>query len=116
MAKLFFEGQDYNDDRIYVLHLCRCTVDNAGQALERTVIHHESPPENAKWCLATFRNTERYPAVRIDRFDSVEEARAYMEKIEPTTPLVSLGGRSPSAPLSYDKFVAWKQSHGLKQY
>src|SRR3979411_2982362 len=98
MVGIPFDSQLYNDDRIFVLPISRCkaTVDSDG--IVTTTIYHDSPPADAKWGLVTYRNTERYPAVRGDDFRSLEEARAYLERVEPTVPLISLGGVSPEVP------------------
>ena len=116
MFGALFEDQLYNDDRMFVLHIARCraTVDDDGIAT--TTIYHGAPPPDCKWCLVTYRNTERYPAVRVDNFESLEEAQAYLQRVEPTVPLVSLGGSGPKTPLSYEEFVAWKKRNRMKDY
>ena len=111
-----YNDETYNDDRMFVLHLCKCTVDASGAETIATTIYHENAPDESKWCLATYRNTARYPAVRVDDFDSVEAARAYMERVAPTVPLVSLGGQSPVIPLPYDVWLAWKAENRLQDY
>ena len=71
-----------------------------------TVIYHEAAPAEHLWCLITYRNTPGYPAVRVDHFQTRDEARSYMERTEPTVPLISLGGSSPRRPLPYAEFAA----------
>lgn len=111
-----FNGDVYNDDRMFVLCLCRCTTREDGDGTIVTTVHHDDVPEGAGWCLVTYRNTSRYPAYRVDRFDTRQEAQAYLEHVEPTVPLVSLGGRSPAVCLTYPQFVAWKREQGLREY
>lgn len=55
-------------------------------------------------------------ATRADHFDTEIEALNYMMTIEPTVPLISLGGRSPLTPLPYDQFVKWKEENKFKEY
>jgi hypothetical protein len=111
-----YAGQTYNDDRLFILHLCKCTIDGSALETIATTIYHENAPGESKWCLATFRNTARYPAVRVDDFYSLEAARTYMERVAPTGPLVSLGGQSPAEPLPYDQWLAWKTKNGFQDY
>lgn len=113
MKGIEFNGQMYNDDRMFVLYLCKGTVNADGTA---TTIYHEEPPDNSKWCLVTYRNVPRYPAVRVDHFDTLEEAQAYIKKVEPTVPLISLGGKGPRVQLPYNEFVKWKTDNGFREY
>lgn len=110
-----FAGDFYRDDRMYVLHLAKCTekeeVDHVA-----TTIYHEDPPQGAKWCLVTYLNNERYRATRVDKFETQSEAEAYMRHIEPTVPLISLGGQPPTHPMSYEDFCVWKRDRGMKDY
>jgi hypothetical protein len=110
-----FEGETYNDDRMFVLYVAPCTV-RLDDDVEETVIYHEGPPSSHQWCLVTYRNVPRYRAVRVDHFGSREAAESYRRKVEPTVPLISLGGSAPRSPLSYDSFVEWKIKNGLAEY
>jgi hypothetical protein len=116
MADIIFNGEKYHDDRLFVLHICKCTVSALDDQMLETVIHHEDAPADHLWCLVTYRNTPGYPATRVDHFQTPDEARAYMEKTEPTVPLISLAGSSPRIPLSYDEFVAWKARNGFRDF
>ena len=109
-----FQGGRYRDDRIFVLHLSRCTIEAGADDTITTTIYHESPPSHAGWCVVTYRNTQRYPAFRVDPFAGHAEALQYLHTVEPQVPLVSLGGRSPSHPMQYDEFAAWKIKNGMK--
>lgn len=82
----------------------------------KTSIYHERAPEKHKWCLVTYRNVVRYIAVRVDHFDSAEAAQAYIKKIEPQVPLISLGGKPPNSPLPYNQFVNWKERNNFEEY
>ena len=115
MIGVFFQGETYNDDRMFVLHICKCKVTDDDDTVT-TTIYHESPPDDSKWCLVTYRNTVRYPAFRVDPYDSFDEVQACMHSLEPTVPRISLGGSSPKIPLSYEEFAMWKAKNGLKDY
>lgn len=116
MPGVEYEGETYHDDRMFVLHLCKCTVAASEDETFTTTIYHEKAPAEYKWCLATYRNIARYPASRVDDFDSLKAARAYMERVEPTVPRISLGGRSPRPPLPYNQWVEWKAKNQLNDY
>jgi hypothetical protein len=116
MCGVEFNGETYHDDRIFVLHVCKCTVVAKDDDMLETTIYHEDAPDKHKWCLVTYRNVTRYPAIRVDHFDSFEAARDYMKKVEPTVPLISLCGRSPGTTLPYDKFIKWKAKNYFKEY
>lgn len=116
MRGVEFNGETYQDDRMFVLHLCKCTVANLEDDVLETKIYHEKSPDKHYWCLVTYRNVPKYPAIRVDHFDSLEAARDYMQRVEPTVPLISLGGNSPKTPLPYDQFVEWKTKNQLNEY
>lgn len=116
MRGVGFNGETYHDDRMFVLHVCKCTVVVKDDDILETTIYHEDAPYNHKWCLVTYRNVKRYPAIRVDHFDSFETACAYKKNVEPTVPLISLSGRSPGTPLPYNKFIQWKEKNNFKEY
>lgn len=113
-----FQGQNYFDDRLFVLYLCKSTVeiepDNDGVVW--TKIYHEQAPTNHTWCVATYKNCNRYPLYRVDNFYKKDDAMAYMKQIEPETPLISLNGKSPLRPASYEDYLSWKKEKGFKEY
>lgn len=110
-----FNGESYHDDRMYVLYASKCTV-SINDGVMATTIYHEVAPKNHKWCVVTYRNITRYPPTRADCFDSENEAMAYIQKIEPQVPLISLGGKPPCIPLPYSQFVTWKEECQFKEY
>lgn len=116
--KIEFQGQEYFDDRIYVLYLCEGTVEiePGPDGAVWTKIYHEKVPEDYVWCVVTYRNCNRYPLYRVDSFYKKEDAEQYIKKIEPETPLISLGGNSPKKPLSYEEYSKWKVENGFKDY
>ena len=115
MNGLEFDGLTYHDDRMYVLYVSPCTV-KADEETISTTIYHENIPGTHKWCVVTYRNVERYTGVRVDHFETESEAIAYKQSVEPTVPLISLGGCSPETPLPFDQFLKWKESNGFKEY
>lgn len=64
----------------------------------------------------TYRNCNRYPLYSVDSFYKKEDAIAYIKEIEPETPLISLGEKSPQNPLSYEAYLLWKKETNLKDY
>lgn len=113
-----FQGQEYFDDRIFVLYLCagKVEIEEGEEGAVWTTIYHENPPAEHIWCVATYRNCKRYPLYRVDSFHRKEEAIAYIKQIEPETPLISLGGESSQDPLPYEKYLEWKKNNNLKDY
>ena len=116
MSKHHFQGETYNDDQMYVLHIARCAVEPAPDDTTVTTVYYENVPDDALWCLVTYRNTAQYPATRVDHFDSPAEARSYLERVEPTVPRVSLEGRPSEETLTFDAWSTWKTANGLKDY
>ena len=85
-----WEGQMYFDDRLFILDLQPAT--KAGQAV---------------WAVTTRRNVRGFPPRRVDDFERKEDAVAYLKHVEPSTPRISLDGRSPSPELAYGEHLAW---------
>jgi len=110
-----FQGQEYFDDRLFVLYLCAGKVEIEDGAIW-TTIYHENPPEDHIWCVVTYKNCNRYPLYRIDSFYKKEDALGYIKKIEPETPLISLEGKSPQNLPSFEEYLLWKKENNLKDY
>ena len=133
---LEYEGHLYNDDRIFVLYIARCTEKKVKPGYLEYVIYHTNPPTKNKnpktilstlinkfkaddqdvymWGVVTYRNTARYPCMGVKAFYDKEAAQKYLIKVEPTTPLVSLNGRGSE--MTYDDFVDWKNQQAFKEY
>ena len=111
-----YQGDQYFDDRLYVLYLCKGKVDPESDGLIATTIYHDQAPADSIWCVVTYKNCNRYPLNRIDSFYKKDDAIAYLKLIEPETPLISLEGKSPQNPVAYDDYVLWKKKNGLKDY
>ena len=108
-------GEIFKDDRMYLVSVFKCIIKEDKDTMI-TKIYHDNPPEEYKWCLVTFKNTDRAPATRVDHFDTEKQANSYMEKIKPTTSLVSLNGRFSKRPLPYDQYIQWKKENDLIDY
>jgi TPR repeat protein len=115
MSNYELDGVHYRDDRMYVFYLCKCTEEIQEDYISTTV-YHENAPQDAKWCLVTYRNVERYMASRSDVFETRQEAEQYMKHFEPATPLVSLGGHPQKPLLEYNDYVEWKSDQGFEEY
>ena len=113
MAHVEFDGRTYNDDRIYVFYIAPCTEEIEAEYVHYR-IYHNNPPAEYKWCLVTYRNTERYPVSRLDAFETKTGAQEYQKRVEPTTPLISLYARQSR--MTYDEFVDWKNQQNFKEY
>ncbi len=91
-----YEGRVYKDDRVFILDLTPAEKNN------RSV-----------WAVVTRRNCVGFSTYRIDDFPTKEEAIKFIKKTEPTTPLISLGGKEPISPLSYDNYCKQMTKAGL---
>lgn len=113
-----FQGQNYFDDRLFVLYLCKgiVEIEPNDEGIVWTKIYHEKAPDNYIWCVATYRNCNRYPLYRVDSFYKKEDAEKYIKEIEPETPLISLGGNSPVVPFSYEEYSVWKVNNKFTDY
>ncbi len=91
-----YEGQIYKDDRIFILDLTQAKKGN-----------------NSVWAIITRRNIDGFPPTRTDEFETKEKAIEYIKQIEPTTPRISLNGKSPKIPESYDKGCKQLKKEGI---
>lgn len=92
----FWQGQLYNDDRLFILDLQRAKKN--GQPV---------------WAVTTRRNSKGFPPFRVDCFPALDEAKEFIARIEPTTPLISLGGKPPERPLSHAKYLLSLRAAGI---
>jgi hypothetical protein len=93
---LLYDGELYNDDRLFILD-----YGIAGEQVEQG------------WYVVTRRNTQRFPPFRVDRFASESEVIDFIKRVEPETPRISLGGKSPSPMPSYDEHLKWLKDNRL---
>jgi hypothetical protein len=99
-----FDGQEYFDDRIFVLELAQVTT-NSLTKIERP---------KKRWVVITRRNVPGYPPFRSDDFASRDEAIRFLHDIARTTPRISLGGRSPQSSPTLSEFKEWLAFQGLE--
>ncbi len=109
MAELLHHGgRSYLDDRMYVLEVVRVIA-------SRIVSDDPMRPVEGgpRWIVTTRRNVPGLPPTRTDDFDTREEAIAYMEEVEPTTPRVSLDGRPPEPTPTLAAHRRWLHENNL---
>lgn len=116
MATVNFKGIDYFDDRIYVFYLCPGIVEVRDDNTTATTIYHEKAPAEHIWCVVIYKNTHRYPLYQIHHFYKQADATDFLKRNEPKTSLISLGGQSPTQPMSYENYRQWKSENGFKDY
>lgn len=102
MESILYQGDYYLDDRIFVLEI------------RRAMSTSESKPDELPWVLLTLRNVRGFRPTRADDFESWVDVVEYVEKIEPQTPRISLGGEAPDPVPSYDEYLQWCQGEGIR--
>jgi hypothetical protein len=115
-AVINFKGLRYYDDRLFVLSLCRGKIKVNTDGTVESIIFHVPDGVDFIWCLATYRNSEKYPLANLHHFESKDEAQRYLELVEPTVPLISLNGQAPNPPLSYADYIVWKRQNNMSEY
>jgi hypothetical protein len=99
---------------MYVMRLTsNFTKDDDGSVTASTAPESESDLSKPA-VLITYRNIPSLPAVIVDDFPSVKEALDYIQRIEPTCPRVSLGGRPPEPIPTWQDHLAWLHGQGLR--
>ena len=91
-----FQGQAYKDDRLFILDLQ--LAKKSGKPV---------------WAVTTRRNIDSFPPFRVDDFQTKESAIAFIEKLEPETPRISLGGKPPPQPLGYTDYLMQLSKEGV---
>lgn len=114
-SEVEFNGDVYKDDRMFILYTARCVVEKEEDGRQFT-IYHDLAPDDATWCVVTYTNTKKYEAVRIDEFNTKEEVEAYSRRVEPTCPLISLGGRPYFPTPTWEVWSNLKAKHSLKEH
>ena len=111
-----FQGRQYHDDRLFVLYLCRGTIEINADGHIETTIYHDEPPANSHWCLLIYANHTNYPIHSVKHFKTKNEATDYIRVIELETPLISLDGQSSRKPLTHEEYQIWKQENNLEDF
>ena len=91
-----WEGEVYLDDRLFILDL-----------------HQATKGKHDVWAVTTRRNIQPFPPWRVDDFATKAEAIRYLMGVEPSTPRISLEGRSPEPKLTYEDHLLWCKSEGM---
>jgi hypothetical protein len=85
-----WRGETYLDDRLFILDLQQAKKGN-----------HEV------WAVTTRRNIKGFPPFRVDDFKTKEEAVSFLKGVEPSTPRISLHGKSPTPVPTYEEYLRW---------
>ena len=95
-----YEGEDYRDDRIFVINLS-----------------YGKEGDVPKWILSTYRNTVHLIGRSTKCFDSKEEAIDYLKSIEQEVPLISNHGNPLEIPEGIENkreyFNEWLKKRNL---
>jgi hypothetical protein len=95
-----YEGEDYRDDRIFVINLS-----------------YGKEGDVPKWILSTYRNTVHIRSYKTNCFDSKEEAIDYLKSIEQEVPLISNHGNPLEIPEDienkWEYFNEWLKKRNL---
>ena len=92
--KQLYDGEEYRDDRIFVMDYRIGTV-------------HSKRGQEEKYILTTYRNTDERPPRRSDKFLTKNALFDYIKLVEPDTPLISLDGKPLAIPPNEDKWDHW---------
>jgi len=104
------------DDRLFLTSVYAGQVEKTEDGYIVTKIQYDQVPPGAIWIVNYYRNVPQFPIVGTYHFQHKEDALKYLSIVEPTTPLQSLGGRSPSIPISFPDYVKWKTSKGFLDF
>ena len=110
------ETAEYNDDRMFLLAVYPARLVKDAEENHQTAVFYDQKPEPCLWAVLTIQNTPDYPLVGINHFETEEQARTYKIGLERWGPLHSLGGRSPTAPMSIEDYKAWKEENRLSDF
>lgn len=91
-----FMGNDYFDDRMFILEISIATVRDFDLKNEKEV-----------WSVITRKNTPGYFPTRTDDFETKEQAIDFYKQIIPQTPLVSMKGTPLGADTSFESFLKY---------
>lgn len=105
---------EYRDDRMYVMRISSNAEKSNDGLISPSMRQDEAQDLVGPVVLITHRNTYQLPAVRADKFDTIDDALSYIRRVEPTCPRISLGGQAPLTTPSWEAHLAWLHSEGLK--
>jgi hypothetical protein len=108
------DGEIYRDDRLYVMRVASNFTKAADGAVTVALSAEREIDANTPVVLVTYRNLSNLPAVRVDDFPSLSAAIAYIKRVEPTCPRVSLGSQSPDPTPPWQEHLEWLHAQGLQ--
>ena len=109
-------ANEWFDDRLFLTSISPATIKRTDEGLIETTIFHDTMPEDPIWVVVYYRNQPRFAIVGTYHFKNRPDADRYRQIVEPTTPLQSLDGKSPQAPLPYSKYLQWKKENGFLDF
>jgi hypothetical protein len=114
MDRKLHDGKIYRDDRVFVMRVASNFTKEADGSVTVALSAEPEIDPNSPVVLVTYRNLPSLPAFRVDNFPSLSAAIAYIKRVEPTGPRVSLGGRSPEPTPPWQEHLEWLHGQGLQ--
>jgi hypothetical protein len=105
---------EYRDDRMYVMRISSNFDKSDGRVISAQIRGNVPGEIDGPVLLITYRNTYSLPAVRTDEFATISEALSYIQRVEPTCPRISLGGKPALPTPTWEAHLEWLHSEGLK--
>ncbi len=107
-------ADEYRDDRMYVMRISSNFEKSNGQVISTRMCPDMLGDIDGAVLLITYRNTHSLPAIRTDEFATIGEALSYIQRVEPTCPRISLGGKAALPTPTWEAHLEWLHSEGLK--
>lgn len=109
MADAYYDAMasiqsNYYDDRKFVLEVAMVTTNPLAETEENI---------KSMWAVITRRNVPGYPPTRVDNFSKEEDAIAFLKKIAPLTPRISLNEKPPTPTPTWDEYQEWLEETGV---
>ena len=109
------DSKKYYDDRMYLMHICKCrTLEQEG--LEVTTLYHEDAPKGFHWAVAIFENAELYRIYDVVHHSNEKEANQFFVFNAPMVPRVSLGAMQPEEKIDFAEYSSWVTENKLDEY
>ena len=106
---ILYEGQEYRDDRMFVINLNYAEIETAiTEKSDKSSLNLYKPQKREmRWALTTYRNTVQLPSNGTIDFDSKEDAIKYLKEVEPVVPLISNYEQSLDIPSDVNEWKYW---------
>ena len=104
---IFYQGNLYRDDRIFVINISRGTVQKSSKGSKK----------ETRWLLSTYRNVASLPCRSSHNFETRKEVIEYLRQVEPNTPLISNHGKRLDIPAEaepWEYWMEWLKDRNLK--